>query len=887
MTLSQEFWLLELKGGNLAGHLSLPVDRQRSSTDQQRSGLASTAEITFRDDICASFLNYASSHHLTLFQLGLSIFYVFLFKLTHGETDLCIGSINANRYRSELVNMIGMFVSTLPYRLEIDSNWTFYELVKYVQEKCLSILEHAHYPLQHILDDNRSNQSSVSFLETAFDFISVSKDMGHLSLNDVNLEQVSLNGLYEMAKFDFSLTFVYNSSSDDNQLSFSFVCSHDLFEKSSISKIARRFEYMFEQVFQTQSSNTPMIDMSSSVKKVCLILPDEAKEMELVVFHRFENIVNEAPASFAQARIWLDERTRFDPDKPQIAIYNMPFVYRLQPGHTLSTKQLHHALQRTANKHPSLHTSLHFDIEKNQLMQRLITHDHKNNNNSMFSIIETTYETEEQLNEILHDEKRNPQVFNLSQGLVFRCHLVYHKRISSNDLLSDKDILIFNFHHALFDFPSMNIFHHDLNQAYTTSQLLYDDNTTLRYLDYAVIEQQMSMTGASMFWLDSLHDCKLDQSLSLPFDRYRLANEHRTGRGTSISFDFGQDLSHDFLTHASSNNISLEYLTFAIYFIFLFKLTTEQLDLCIAMNINNNRYRDELKSVIGLFENIIPLRCQLDPHWSFYQLLKHVQEITTNSMKYSYYPLQRILDQHPHTSKPAFLDISLEFISYKNNNTVMIGDSQLVPGSFLFNINKDEILGIHDFSLSINHDLNLDQLSCTMNASLDVFNRETVEKISQRFHLILHQLSTSMIENQINKPIHELSLLLSNEQYLMQSLNNTQISFSSPFTCIHHEFVYQVMKHPQKLAVELDEQSLTYCELLYYVQVLSLTLLNEHHVVPGEIVCQCVERSLSMVIGIMGIEMAGGVYCPLSPRDPQHRLHALTQQTQSRLVLIH
>ncbi|CAF4271024.1 unnamed protein product, partial [Adineta steineri] len=121
----------------------------------------------------------------------------------------------------------------------------------------------------------------------------------------------------------------------------------------------------------------------------------------------------------------------------------------------------------------------------------------------------------------------------------------------------------------------------------------------------------------------------------------------------------------------------------------------------------------------------------------------------------------------------------------------------------------------------------------------------------------------------------------------MQSLNNTQTAFLSPLTCIHHEFVYQVMKHPQKLAVELDEQSMTYCELLHYVQVLALTFLNECHITSGEIVCQCVERSLSMVIGIMGIEMAGGVYCPLSPRDPQHRLHALTQQTQSRLVLVH
>ncbi|CAF4352189.1 unnamed protein product, partial [Adineta steineri] len=188
----------------------------------------------------------------------------------------------------------------------------------------------------------------------------------------------------------------------------------------------------------------------------------------------------------------------------------------------------------------------------------------------MFPVIESTYETDEQLNEILHDEKRNPRLFDLAQGLVFRCHVIYHKQISSNDLLSKKDVVIFNFHHALFDFPSMKVFHHDLNRAYTTGQLLYDDSTNLRYLDYAVIEQQVPMTGASMFWLDTLHDCKLDQPLSLPFDRHRLSNEHRTGRETSISFDFSQDLSHDFRTYASSNNISLEHLTFAIYFIFLF-----------------------------------------------------------------------------------------------------------------------------------------------------------------------------------------------------------------------------------------------------------------------------------------------------------------------------
>ncbi|CAF4249244.1 unnamed protein product, partial [Adineta steineri] len=297
------------------------------------------------------------------------------------------------------------------------------------------------------------------------------------------------------------------------------------------------------------------------------------------------------PASYAQARILFDQRVRFDPDRPQLAIYNMPFLYRLNKGHTLSIQKLQQALQLIVRQHQSFCTLLNFDAEENSFMQRIAAID--DHNYILYTFIEHTYETQEQLNEIMHNEKCNPHLFDLAQSLVFRCHLVYYKQISSNHLLSDKDVIIFNFHHSVFDYLSMNIFLHDLNQAYTTGQLLYDDNTNLRYLDYTVIEQQMSMIGASTFWLDVLHDCKLDQPLSLPFDRYRLANEHQTGRGTSISFDFGQDLSHDFVTHASSNNISLEHLTFAIYFLFLFKITNGQIDLCLAMNINNNRYRDE------------------------------------------------------------------------------------------------------------------------------------------------------------------------------------------------------------------------------------------------------------------------------------------------------
>jgi non-ribosomal peptide synthetase component F len=324
-------------------------------------------------------------------------------------------------------------------------------------------------------------------------------------------------------------------------------------------------------------------------------------------------------------------------------------------------------------------------------------------------------------------------------------------------------------------------------------------------------------------------------------------DEHRTGRGTSVSFDFGQDLSHHFLSYASSNNITLEYLALTCYYTFLFKLTNGERDLCIGMN-THGRYKEELMSVIGMFVNAIPLRCQLDPYWSFYQLIGNVEEMMISSLKYSYFPLQRILTQHPNASKAAFLDTSFVFYSSKSqniDNEVRIGNSRLRAMPISIKISENEIMSKFDFALTIQCNQNTNQLSCTIDASLDLFNASAAAKIAQRFHSMLEELF-NIKDVQVNKSIYELSLILPDERLLMQSMNNTQVLFPS-VCCIHHEFACQAMKYSQKLALQLDDQALTYSELLYYVQVLSLNLVKEQRIVPGDVICQCVERSLSMV----------------------------------------
>ncbi|CAF4197010.1 unnamed protein product, partial [Adineta steineri] len=292
MTVSRQFWYLQFERYNVEHRLSLPADRHRLFNNH-RSSSASFTQISFDNEISQLFLDYASIHHMTPFQLGLSVLYAFLFKLTHGENDLCISCLNANRYKSELQNIMGMFVSTLPYRIQLDPHWSFDELVKFVRKKCLSILEHSYYPLQHILANLHLDQSNISFLETMYDFMTLSSQSDELSLDGASLKQSPFEESFEVAKFDFMLTFMYNPILENNRLSFRLTCSHDLFDEITVTKIGRRLEYCFQQLFSSNKSINRIDTYFTSISKFDLILLEETLEMENIVLCRQSHIINE------------------------------------------------------------------------------------------------------------------------------------------------------------------------------------------------------------------------------------------------------------------------------------------------------------------------------------------------------------------------------------------------------------------------------------------------------------------------------------------------------------------------------------------------------------------------------------------------------------------
>jgi hypothetical protein len=156
----------------------------------------------------------------------------------------------------------------------------------------LSIFEHSHYPLQHILADTHLKQSNVEFLETTFDFFNISSNIDQFSFDGTTLVQVPLSQSSEVAKFDFMLKFGYDSALNDGKLSCHFICSRDLFDEKTVTNMARKLEHLLVQIFSKFSASDN--DQSIiTISKLSLILPEEAKEMHGVLFHRLPNILNE------------------------------------------------------------------------------------------------------------------------------------------------------------------------------------------------------------------------------------------------------------------------------------------------------------------------------------------------------------------------------------------------------------------------------------------------------------------------------------------------------------------------------------------------------------------------------------------------------------------
>jgi len=147
--------------------------------------------------------------------------------------------------------------------------------------------------LQHILDDFRLTRPHIPFLNTFFEFRVETADVKQLTLQDSLLEKHFQSALMAEAIFDFEVVFTYNQESESGKLLYTFSASSDLFLEITLNKITRRFQQFCSQLFTMDSSTNRTNKSLIPVKKLSIVLPEEAEEMQGVVFHRLSNVDDE------------------------------------------------------------------------------------------------------------------------------------------------------------------------------------------------------------------------------------------------------------------------------------------------------------------------------------------------------------------------------------------------------------------------------------------------------------------------------------------------------------------------------------------------------------------------------------------------------------------
>ncbi|MFC4545042.1 AMP-binding protein, partial [Paenactinomyces guangxiensis] len=171
-------------------------------------------------------------------------------------------------------------------------------------------------------------------------------------------------------------------------------------------------------------------------------------------------------------------------------------------------------------------------------------------------------------------------------------------------------------------------------------------------------------------------------------------------------------------------------------------------------------------------------------------------------------------------------------------------------------------------------------LSFAVEYSTSLFKRDTIERMAEHFIHILEQI--------VHHPeicLSEIELVTETEkQQLLVEFNDTEADYPREKT-LHELFEEQVRKTPDHMVVVFGEERLTYRELNERANQLARAL-REKGIRRNEFVGLLVERSVEMIVGILGILKAGGAYVPIDPAYPSDRIRYMLEDSGARWLLV-
>ena len=615
----------------------------------------------------------------------------------------------------------------------------------------------------------------------------------------------------------------------------------ELFAKATVAELAQAIEQLQQQILRLTSA---LLRTSRSVQEIELSAPP--------ILPRANN--SDLPLSYAQQRLWF-----LDQLEPNSALYNLPIALRLVGN--VNQAALEQSLQEIIHRHEALRTNF---VTVNGKSSQII----QTQTNWTLSVLEWQYlppgEQEIATQQLIQQQAIQP--FELASVALLRATLVV--------LSETEHILLMCMHHLVSDAWSMGVFIEELAalyNAYSQGQPSPLTPLPIQYADFAlwqrnwlqgdVLQNQLS------YWQQQLKDAPA--LLSLPTDRPRPAVQ--TFNGANLQFTLSVELTNRLTKLSQEQGATLFMTLLAAYDILLYRYTGVA-DILVGSPIAN-RDRSETEGLIGFFVNTLVMRSNLAGNPSFTQLLARVREMALGAYTHQDLPFEMLVEilrpERDLSHAPLFqVAFSLQNAPMQQVNFAGLTVNPLIV---------EGITAKFDVSLLIENTTN--GLVGWWQYNTDLFDERTIKRMTGHFVTLLE----SIVANP-QQQISQLPLLTAVEQHqLLVEWNSTQADYPQD-KCIHQLFEEQVQRTPDAVAVVFGSEQLTYKQLNCRANQLA-HYLRSLGVKPDVLVGICVERSLEMLIGLLGILKAGGAYLPLDPDYPTERLRFMLEDAQVSVLL--
>ncbi|MEH1793156.1 amino acid adenylation domain-containing protein [Nostoc sp.] len=562
----------------------------------------------------------------------------------------------------------------------------------------------------------------------------------------------------------------------------------------------------------------------------------------------------ELPLSYAQTRLWF-----LDKLNPNSAFYNIPLALRLVG--TLGVAALEQSLQEIIHRHEALHTNfITVDGQPSQIIQT--------ETNWTVCVVDlqhlSTAEQEIALQQLAQQQAIQP--YDLAKQALVRATLI---------VLSDtENALLVCMHHIVFDGWSMGVFVQELAalyNAYSQGQCPLLASLPIQYADFAIWQRNWLqgdvLHSQLSYWQQQLVNAPA--LLSLPTDRPRPFVQ--TFSGAYQEFALSKELTNGLTQLSQKQGVTLFMALLAAFDTLLYRYTGQE-DILVGSPIAN-RDRSEIEGLIGFFVNTLVMRTDLSGNPSFSELLTRVREVALSAYTHQNLPFEMLVEalqpERDLSHTPLFQ--VMFFLQNAPMSEVELTGLTVTP------LMTEGTTAKFDLTLIMQ---NTDTgLVGVWEYNTDLFDASTIKRMSSHFVTLLAGIVTNP-----QQQISQLPLLTEVEQrQLLVEWNDTQADYPSD-KCIHQLFEEQVKLTPDAVAVVFENQQLTYDQLNYRANQLA-HYLRSLGVKPDALVGICVERSLEMVVGLLGILKAGGAYLPLDPEYPTERLHFMLEDAQVSVLL--